>query len=147
MHDEVEIGRKGNPQADGVERWLAPAREAVERSIRAGMGLYRRERQLPGLIAVDPLSLGDSSVAAAEMILARLRRALRAERRRAKAGHWTYDLNRHIALRQAYAAEAARLAGMRRQGLRGFDRCRPASRDNASSSSGEGIARDPRRQG
>jgi hypothetical protein len=118
MHDEVEIGRKDNLQADRAKPWLAPARDAVEHSIRAGMGLYRRERQLPSLIAVDPRSLGDSSVAVAELILARLRRALRAERRRAKAGHWTYDLNRHIALRQAYAAEAARLAGMRRQGQR-----------------------------
>ena len=39
------------------------------------------------------------------MILVRLRRALRAERSRGRAGHWSYDLNRHIALKQAYEAE------------------------------------------
>lgn len=33
--------------------------------------------------------------------IARLMRALRTERQRGKAGHWTYDLNRHIALSQA----------------------------------------------
>ena len=43
------------------------------------------------------------------MILDRLERALRAERNRARSGHWTYDLNRHIALRQAYLAERQRL--------------------------------------
>lgn len=90
--------------------WLGAAGRAVGRSIRAGTVPYRRERQLPRLIAADPTSLDDRSVAGAQAILSRLRRALRAERRRAKAGHWTYDLNRHIALRQAYAAEAERLA-------------------------------------
>jgi hypothetical protein len=32
---------------------------------------------------------------------------------RARSGHWTYDLNRHIALRQAYRAETERLALLR----------------------------------
>jgi len=47
------------------------------------------------------------------MILARLERALRAERNRARSGHWTYDLNRHIALRQAYLAESERLRALK----------------------------------
>jgi len=34
-----------------------------------------------------------------------LRRALRRERALARAGHWAYDLNRHLALAQALAAE------------------------------------------
>ena len=37
----------------------------------------------------------------------------RIERNKARAGHWTYDLNRHIALRQAFLAESERLAGVR----------------------------------
>ncbi len=37
--------------------------------------------------------------------LTALMRSLRDERRRGLAGHWSYDLNRHIALAQAYAAE------------------------------------------
>jgi len=32
------------------------------------------------------------------LILLTLRRALRAERRRALAGHWSYELNRHLGL-------------------------------------------------
>jgi len=116
MQGEAKEGGGAGAEADGARRWLAAAGQAVERSIRAGVGQYRRERQLPALIAVDPASLGEESVAAAQAILSRLRRALRAERRRAKAGHWTYDLNRHIALRQAYAAEAARLAEIRKAG-------------------------------
>jgi hypothetical protein len=55
------------------------------------------------------------SEAGARAIIARLERALRAERHRARAGHWTYDLNRHIALRQAVAAETERRAALARK--------------------------------
>ena len=48
-----------------------------------------------------------------EAIVARLERALSAERNRARSGHWTYDLNRHIALRQAHRAETERLSALR----------------------------------
>jgi hypothetical protein len=44
-------------------------------------------------------------------VLSKLRRALRAERRRATSGYWSYDLNRHLALVSAYKAELARLKG------------------------------------
>jgi hypothetical protein len=40
-------------------------------------------------------------------ILARLRKALRAERRRGLAGHWTYDLARHVELLRVYRLELA----------------------------------------
>ncbi|MGB9044149.1 MAG: hypothetical protein WCC81_16970, partial [Pseudolabrys sp.] len=43
------------------------------------------------------------------LVLGKLRRALRAERRRASSGHWSYDLNRHLALVTAYKAEASRV--------------------------------------
>jgi len=46
---------------------------------------YLRSRDLPKLIALWPHDL-----------LAKLRRAPRAERRRGLAGHWSYDLNRHL---------------------------------------------------
>jgi hypothetical protein len=52
------------------------------------------------------------------MIVARLARALRAERQRGRAGHWSYDLNRHIALAQALDAERRRLEGLNRPSLR-----------------------------
>ncbi|MDJ0931795.1 hypothetical protein [Breoghania sp.] len=43
-------------------------------------------------------------------LVSRLAKALRGERRHGRAGHWTYDLNRHIALMQAYRAERALLS-------------------------------------
>ncbi len=66
---------------------------------------YDRLRHLPRVLPVGPAELADESVAARRKIVARLARALRAERNRGRAGHWTYDLNRHIALAQAYTAE------------------------------------------
>jgi hypothetical protein len=52
------------------------------------------------------------TAAEVELIVRQLERALRAERHRARSGHWTYDLNRHIALHQAHVAEKAALAAM-----------------------------------
>jgi hypothetical protein len=49
----------------------------------------------------------DESPAGRRRIIARLRRALREERRRGIAGHWTYDLARHAALHRALQAEMA----------------------------------------
>ena len=40
-------------------------------------------------------------------ILAKLRRALRAERRRAVSGHWSFDLYRYLGLLGAYKGELA----------------------------------------
>jgi hypothetical protein len=42
-------------------------------------------------------------------VLYRLARALRGERARGRAGHWTYDLDRHFGLIEAYRAERAAL--------------------------------------
>ena len=82
---------------------------AIARTLRAGAAIYERARDLPRLARLDPRDLMADTVEGAEAILARLKRALRAERNRARSGHWTYDLNRHIALRQAYVAETERL--------------------------------------
>jgi hypothetical protein len=85
--------------------------EAAEASLSAlfetGAAAYDRRRHLARLIPLMPGELEDARPAARRAILARLARALRAERNRGRAGHWTYDLNRHIALRQAYVAERA----------------------------------------
>jgi hypothetical protein len=83
-------------------------------AIRVGAEEYDRRRHLPRLIPVDPSLLEAPDLAAQRWIVARLARALRAERNRGRAGHWTYDLNRHIGLKQAYAAERAAL-GRRRE--------------------------------
>ncbi len=77
----------------------------------AGVEAYDRQRHLPRVLPVGPEEIADDSLAGCRRIVARLARALRAERARGRGGHWTYDLNRHIALRQAYLAERRRLDG------------------------------------
>jgi hypothetical protein len=75
----------------------------------AGASTYSRTRDLPKLIALWPHELDDESADGCRLVLGKLRRALRAERRRATSGHWSYDLNRHLALVSAYKAELVRL--------------------------------------
>lgn len=74
------------------------------------MRAYRRASDLPRLIPTWPSEIADFSEAGSQRLIARIRRALRAERRRGKAGHWSYDLGRHLALLQAYKSETAALA-------------------------------------
>ncbi len=90
------------------------ARRAVGAAVRAGSVDYRRARILPRLVPVDPAEVAADSPAGTRRILALLARALCSERRRGRAGHWSYDLNRHIGLRQAMLAETARLRAARR---------------------------------
>lgn len=66
-------------------------------------------RHLPRLIPMTCDQIADDTMETRRAILARLARALRVERSRSRAGHWTYDLNRHIGLRQAFEAERRRL--------------------------------------
>jgi hypothetical protein len=77
--------------------------------VRDGAAAYVRSRDLPSLIALWPHELADETPAGALRVLAKLRHALRAERVRARGGHWSYDLNRHLALLSAYRGELARL--------------------------------------
>jgi len=79
------------------------------RVIRAGAIVYDRERDLPRLIRWSVRESEGHSLEVQRAIVGRLSRALRAERNRARSGGWTYDLNRHIALHQAYQAERLRL--------------------------------------
>lgn len=52
-----------------------------------------------------PWEIADQSEATSLRILQILKRALRMERQRGRAGHWTYDVNRHLGLVRAYKAE------------------------------------------
>ncbi|WP_176427190.1 MULTISPECIES: DUF6477 family protein [Rhodomicrobium] len=74
---------------------------------------YDRETQLPKLIGLWPSELRDMSAAGTLKIAALLRKSLRSERQRGRAGHWSYDLNRHIALAEALKAERARLTALK----------------------------------
>lgn len=80
------------------------------RSVAASATAYERARDLPRLLALWPHDIEDWTEAGRLHLLARLRRALRAERRRARTGHWSYDLNRHLGLLSAYKGELANLA-------------------------------------
>jgi hypothetical protein len=79
------------------------------------------------LIGLWPSELQNGSVEAAEKVVALLRKAIRAERRRGQSGHWTYDLNRHLALSDALKAEEARLAGLKKAGTRMSSETGPAN--------------------
>src|SRR6476469_7000686 len=110
----------------------------------AGSGCYLRARDLPRLIALWPHELADQSPEGSLLILSKLRRALRAERRRALAGHWSYELNRHLGLMTAHKAE---LGLMRRAKFRP-NRTAPVAAQSTSEAAapahGEGGAHPPR---
>lgn len=66
---------------------------------------------MPRLIPVGPKEVSDCSIAGRTAIVQRLMRSLRGERVRGRAGHWSYDLNRHVGLVEAlkYERQALRL--------------------------------------
>jgi hypothetical protein len=70
-------------------------------------GSYVRARDLPKLVPLWPSEIKTTTQAEHARLLAKLRRALRAERQRGLGGHWTYDLARHAQLLRAYRAEVA----------------------------------------
>lgn len=70
---------------------------------------YNRNEQLPRLIGLWPHEVADVSEVATVRIVALLRKALRSERQRGIGGHWTYDINRHLALSVALREERERL--------------------------------------
>jgi hypothetical protein len=67
---------------------------------------YVRARDLPKLVPLWPAEYANLSRADHARLLAKLRRALRAERQKGVGGHWSYDLARHAQLLRAYRAEA-----------------------------------------
>jgi len=79
----------------------------VRDMVRIGQRDYVRERDLPGLLHIFPSELCRLERRNEGVILRKLNQALRAERRRGRAAHYSYSLMRHIALMQAVAAEKA----------------------------------------
>ena len=77
-------------------------------------GKYSRIEQLPGLLKLWPSEIDDYSYLGTLKVVALLRKALRAERCRARGRHWAYDLNRHLGLMDALKEENARLAMLER---------------------------------
>lgn len=67
--------------------------------------------ELSRLLPMWPGEIDDNSRHGRLALLARLRRALRAERQRGLAGHWAYDLARHARLLAAYRAASQAVRG------------------------------------
>lgn len=86
----------------------------VHAVIARGAAVYVRERILPRLLPLAGFDLQTDDPETIARIVSALARALRAERTRGRAGHWSYDLNRHIGLVQALRAETALLRQARR---------------------------------
>jgi hypothetical protein len=102
--------------AEGTRRMRLRAWRAVDATLAAGVASYDRRRHLPRLIPIGPDEIEDESLAGRMRLVFRLARALRSERARARAGHWTYDLNRHLGLKQAFEAETRALPRRQRPG-------------------------------
>jgi hypothetical protein len=80
---------------------------AMRMLIDTGAGRYDRNRHIERLLGghADIWGAAEHDPAA---IIAKLKRALRSQRQLGRAGHWSYDLNRHLGLLQALKAERAR---------------------------------------
>jgi hypothetical protein len=79
---------------------------AVRMLIDKGAGRYDPDRHLDRLLGGHGIWNPPADDPAAT--IARLKRALRSQRQLGRAGHWSYDLNRHFGLLQALKAERAR---------------------------------------
>lgn len=102
-------GPSGLPDLSTVFHGLRARHGRARRIVARGVAHYDRHRILPRLVPATPDMLTDRSAENGARIVATLERALRAERARGRAGHWTYSLDRHIGLTQALAAEKAAL--------------------------------------
>jgi hypothetical protein len=93
---------------------LAFAVASSPRCFKPDQNEYCRIRELPRLLRLWPSDFEDYSYPGTLKVIASLRNALRAERRRARASHWAYDLNRHMGLIAALRAERERLSTLGR---------------------------------
>jgi hypothetical protein len=98
-----------NPRA--ARRSIAPSVRSLDINTCSNSNVpdagYVRRRDLPKLVPLWPREIDVLSPADHARLLAKLRRALRAERQRGLGGHWAYDLARHAQLLRAYRAETA----------------------------------------
>jgi hypothetical protein len=91
---------------DRPVRFAAAAGRALDAALAAGEKSYDRVSALSRLHRLSPETIASESPDAARAALKEIECAMRAER--ARRGHWSYDLNRHIGLLIAHRAETAR---------------------------------------
>ena len=94
-------------QDDRPSRFATEAGAALDAAFAAGLNAYDRTSALTRFHRLSPDTIASESPDAARAALKEIERAMRAER--ARRGHWSYDLNRHISLLVAHRAETARL--------------------------------------
>lgn len=87
---------------------------AVACLVDVGVQRYDRAVMLPRLLPEEASGVGLLGVKDTRGLCLRLLLALRRERGRGRAGHWSYSFNRHLGLMQAYRAERQALAAMER---------------------------------
>jgi hypothetical protein len=92
---------------DRPVRFAAAAGRALDDALAPGEKSYDRVSALSRLHRLSPETIASESPDAARAALKEIERAMRGER--ARRGHWSYDLNRHIGLLIAHRAETARL--------------------------------------
>jgi hypothetical protein len=94
-------------QDDRPARFATEAGAALDAALAAGLNAYDRTSVLARFHRLSPQTIASDSPDAARAALKEIERAMRGER--ARRGHWSYDLNRHISLLVAHRAETARL--------------------------------------
>lgn len=98
---------------------MTPPKQSLKQSLKqpptsaSADTAYVRARDLPRLVALWPDEITDLGIDGTMLLVEKIRATLRRERMRGKAGHWSYDLNRHRALLGCYRAEVRRLAALR----------------------------------
>jgi hypothetical protein len=95
------------PDDRSPARFAAATSAALDAALAAGLKGYDRASALARFHRLSPELIESDSPDAARTALKEIERAMRAER--ARRGHWSYDLNRHISLLVAHGAETARL--------------------------------------
>lgn len=114
------MGEAADADSRDTSRERSPAEHCDVHGTASATGLgYQRSRDLPRLIALWPEELISEDPASRRAIVRKLHGALRAERRRGLAGHWTYDLSRHSQLLAAYRSE---LEALKAASPRGYAR-------------------------
>jgi hypothetical protein len=78
-----------------------------------------------------PHEVSDRSIEGRRKIIAALDKALRAERRRGNAGHWTYDVARHAALYRIWKRQRAELHDLQSSKTAKAQAIRPRKPSNA----------------
>lgn len=97
-----------------MQKFVSPraAQQTAHGPARRPLTDTERRTELSRLLPIWPHEREDLSLAGRQFIVRKLERALRVERQRGRAGHWTYDVARHAALARAWRDECTALRAL-----------------------------------